>query len=377
VSIYHKKHIKKSVYIKIFNIRSEKIITISKVSRITIFLTAPFAFLLLFKQINYVLEHGYQAYFLASSSEMGINQIISQFETLFRVSVAIYLATYPKVKELRLPLIIYVLYTLLYLGIGDRTNIAVLFMLLIWYFIEHKKRTSQGNWQLPRIKFGNKFKLIVSGVSLLLIFSVWNEVRYSFGTGRSIHVSNGGLSNIVEFIVSQGRSFNTVLKAIKINDTGMLTISEKIIILIQPLVHQIEGMLSTTFNFESLHMIGGYSFNHIPSSADVISIFTNTKLYLSGAGLGSSFIAEGVLIAGIFGVIITSTIVGTIISFASYSSNKNFWLHSFVIFSFIFIMRFPRDLTFGMFAFLIPFAIRAVLIYLICIIIKPNITRRC
>lgn len=363
--LFHQKYQRKQLKFCTYYIIDSSLINIRKVSKVIILITGPFAFYFLFKQIQYVMINGYQAYFLATYSDMGINIITSQLETMFRVAIAIYFATYPSRRELRIPLCMYVIYTLMYLGTGDRTNVAVLFLMLIWYFSEYSKRYS-----IIRLKKKFNLKIVVTGLTLVAIFSIWNQVRYSFGTGRTVNFLDTKNSSIIEFLISQGRSYNTILKAISIDKESIISFSDRFIMLFQPLLHQLEGMSFGIINMGALHKMGGYIFTKIPSSADLLSIYTNSHIYLSGGGLGSSYLAEGVLLGGNIGIIITSSIVALIIAFASYKSKGKFWAHSFVIFSFIFIMRFPRDLTFGMLAFLIPFIIRAALIYFVSYVLS-------
>lgn len=367
---YHFKYIKRESEYK-SNYRIDSILKyVQFVSKIIIIITAPFAFMFMYKQIQYVMTNGYQSYFLTTTKDMGINVIVNQLETLFRVAIAMFFATYPKRKQLRIPLVLYICYTLLYLGVGDRTNLAVLFMMLIWYFSEYKKKYSLGLRNSRRFNLKERLKIIILGVVLLLVFSIWNEIRYGFGTGREFSVSNSNSSMIIDFLSSQGRSYNTVLKALTIDKIGILTISDRLVMLFQPLLHQLEGMSLNIFNWDILHEQGGFMFTKVPSSADLISIFTNSSIYLSGGGLGTSYLAEGILLGGYFGVLITSLIVSAIIIFASYKTKDNYWKRSFVIFSFMYIMRLPRDYTFGILAFFLPFIIRFGLIFFISIILS-------
>jgi len=324
----------------------------------------------MFKQIQYVMTNGYQSYFLTTSKDMGINAIVNQLETLFRVAIAMYFATYPKRKQLRNAIRLYIIYTLLYLGVGDRTNLAVLFMMLIWYFSEYKKKYSLVGKNSRSFNLKVRIKIIILGVVLLFVFSIWNEIRYSFATGIGVSVSNSNISLIIDFLSSQGRSYNTVLKALRINKIGILTINDRLVMLFQPLLHQLEGMSLNIFNLEFPREQGGFMFTKVPSSADLISIFTNASIYSSGGGLGTSYLAEGILLGGYFGVLITSLIVSAIIIFASYNRKDNYWKRSFVIFSFMYIMRLPRDYTLGILAFFLPFIIRFGLILFISTILS-------
>lgn len=354
---------KKTRYISHYKI-DNVLIYVQKISKLIIIITAPFALLVVYKQMQYVLTYGYQTYFLVSSSDMGVSTILSQIETMFRVSMAMYFATYPNRKQLMVPLTIYIIYTIMYLGVGDRTNVAVLFMMLVWYFSEHKKRYPNTRKKLGPVNISGKIKVLIFGALLLFVFSIWNTIRYSFGTGKSLDLASNS-NGIIGFLASQGRSYNTVLKALTIDNESLLSISDRIILFFQPVLSQVEGMSLNLLDWEALRHIAGFSFSKIPSSADLISIFTNSKIYLSGGGLGTSYLAEGVLIAGYFGVLITSVIVAIIIGLASYYSQKSFWTNSFVIFSFVFIMRLPRDFTLGIVGFVLPFMSRAIIIYFV------------
>lgn len=329
----------------------------------------PFAFYVMYIQVSYVITYGYQAYFLRTES-FDYGFIADQMETLYRVVFAIFLATIPDAKKLRVPLFLYIIYVFMYLGTGDRTNVAILFFMLIWYFYERSNMTGSSN--SVKINLKKRILLVVSGMALAFIFSIWNAIRYSFGTGNNL-LNSGDLVNdspgIIEFFMSQGRSFITVMTAESINESQLLTLEYKVYLFFQPIISQLyNSALSIVGLTKDSVSISGYQFSIIPSSADLLSYYANSTVYLGGGGLGSSFIAEGVLMAGTLGVIFTSIIVGITINFLYYNSKQYIWIRAFTCFAFIFLMRFPRDLTLGPLAFAIPFAIRAFAIYLFALV---------
>lgn len=342
---------------------------IQKLSYYLILISFPFAFYAMHQQISYVLTHGYQAYFTREEPFYGF--FVNQMETLYRVAFAIFLATLPSIKKLRMPLLIYIIYTFLYLGTGDRTNVAVLFFMLIWYVAERNYSTHSEH--LLKINFTKRVFIVMGGLALGFIFSVWNAVRYSFGNYALNYVEVANSSpGMLDFFTNQGRSFNTVMVAQSINEARPLTAAQKAYVLLQPVFDQLYRSALNIFDTNGTYSLGGFQFAHIPSSADLLSYYTNPMLYLSGGGLGSSFIAEGVLMGGMLGVILTSIIVATSLNFLHYNSRENFWVRAFTCFAFIFLMRYPRDLTLGPLAFLMPFAIRACVIYIVALLLLKN-----
>lgn len=226
--------------------------------------------------IIYVYNSSFTQYYVGYSDYLKRNTllyIISKIEIMMPISWAIYLGTFPKKRDIRLPLALYFIYLLLSLGTGQRsTSMLGLIFLLVYYLFRDR---DEEVWISKKLMIAGLISL-----PFLALFISFYEMYRKGASLESISLIDGGL----KFLYDQGVTSTIVKKAYIYK--GFIPDQ------IYSLEFMHSGILARLFNIPVYH---GNNVDHAlygGSFAHSLSYITMRNSYLAGMGTGSSYIAE-------------------------------------------------------------------------------------
>lgn len=294
-----------------------KILTIRKIVNILFWLTIPFCFLHAIYRVYLTSTYGY-VYMYANPDAFltGPMALITKFSTMNGVLVVFLLATVPPIASIKKQIAVLFAYYFLLLLCGTRAGMLRFVFLIASYFviIEYTKK----NLNIKRIiKFG-----IVGIIGVILFSSIFIfTVQYRTGNDEFGIDKNP----FVQLISSEGKSWTILINTFEIyKKTDFF---DHIRFYFQPLFNSI------TFQF-ILSRIGlgfvnaqPYTVEYALSAYDYAHYYTfvsNSSLYLSGGGLGTSYLAEAFFLGQHFGILFHSVIIGLFLNKVTKMNTNNF-----------------------------------------------------
>ena len=287
--------------------------------------------------------HNYLAYYTSFQSKLpGIVHTIASF---MKYSLCIYLATLPKKRSAFVMLLIYVLSTVPSLLIGIRNPFVLSLLFSLTYYMLRDFLEQKNVWigKLEKI-------LICVGIPLGIIAMV----VYSFSRmGGSIAIRNP-LSLLANFFYSQGITFDVAV----VGTTYGTELAD-----ICPVNYTFGGIIDYVYRgtigqalFGTLPLTPGNSeFNALNgnSLAHALSYLANRESYLSGTGLGSTFVLETYIDFGYIGVMLFSFILGGLLVLMSQAFGKRILLSTIILYALTNIFFMPRAEATGWLTFVI------------------------
>lgn len=282
----------------------------------------------LYMQGYIVLVRGSMAYTSGYLVNVSIPAIIKVGYYLYSTVVLLYLALKPTPKQMHFVLITFLIIEGgLQIFQGRRALLASTTLFIVWYLVKYYEIESLNIKRLARI--------ITTVVVLLVLLIIVEQTRDSA-------VRSFSLKLLIPFLISTGGSdsviANTIYRVDSFPSSGLAYLIDPLIN--NPIINLFLGKSSSAQGMTYLQQHN--SFSHW------ISYMTESSLYLSGHGMGSSYLAEVWLAFGMLGVFIASILVG----FAVYKLNNvqfnvNIFRSAFVFFMVQNLFTLPRD---GMFS---------------------------
>lgn len=281
-------------------------------SKYFFYFTSVFKLALLLERIKVVGMHGYYETFSTfRSSFPGIFVILGE---IYIVAFFAFLACKPRKSEVRYPLLIFILISILSLFSGTRADFMQNMIILIVYFSIREKEVFEKfvhdskTFLVKSGKWLGKKHLLLIIVSLPVVLIILNGIAYLRG-GQDIHFLSA-FEFILDFFYAQGVSANVIGYTKTLADI----IPDKLYS-IGPILEYIENKIVRQYILGEPEIIGqtverainGYIFSH------TISYLILGDLYLAGVGYGSSFVAELYHDFGYFGIAGGSLIYGMLI----------------------------------------------------------------
>ena len=288
-------------------------------------ITLPCAF---YMQGYIVLVRGSMAYTSGYLINVDVPSVIKIGYYLYSTIVLLYLALKPSKKQMYFVLITYLIIEGgLQMFQGRRALFASTLLFIIWYLVKY--------YEIKKFNFKLLFRVIVVFVVLLVLLIVVEQTRDN-ATGRF------SLRLITRFLISTGGSdsviANTIYRSDSFPASGIAYLIDPF--LNNPIVNVFLGKSSSAQGMTYLQQHN--SFSHW------ISYMTESSLYLSGHGMGSSYLAEVWLAFGMVGVFIASWLIGWVINkLNSVQFNISVFRSAFVFFMVRRLFTLPRD---GMFS---------------------------
>lgn len=263
---------------------------------------------------KYMMNYGYvYLYNHPSVMTTGLNGIITDLSMINNISLTILLSCLPKTKNVKKEFIATFIYGALILLSGARAKLVN----FIFLFVSYQFLTIY-SYENKNINFKKIIKYSLISICLIAILSSVFLNVVSYRSGGSSNTSN---NSVVELITSEGGTWKIVINSFYIYQRT--TTSQHILfysipfiktITLQPFLNKLGIGFLPTNTYTSDYALHSYDY----SSFYAYSI--NPSLYLSGGGLGSSYLAESYMFGKIFGVIFHSFIIGFF--FAKVSSNN-------------------------------------------------------
>lgn len=249
------------------------------------------------------------------------------------VVFALYLATLPDKKNIRLPWIIYVANAVTFGLCGLRYELISALMLIVLYCFL-RNRTDQKKW-ISR-------KMIILGCLILPLVIVLLQFMSSWRGGFA--VSDEIKSNpIVSFLYAIGGSSNLIAyqdmyhSELTTNRATLYSFGYLVNILRNNVIAQFLGIQSLSFTDRTAQALQGYSFDR------AISYYVYTKQYLNGYGAGSCYIAELMCDFSYIGVIFGNVFYGFLLKKLSDISQNHILKNFLVVFMVTLMFRVCRD----------------------------------
>lgn len=281
---------------------------IRKISVAVLLVSSIASFYALFESILNVRQSGYLNSFLNPSVE--IPSGISRLSMFFVPSFAVFLATLPDRKQMKLPMFVYGVYMLASIFTGRRTTFVCEALMITIYFVMRDSLRKKEDRVLKKKTVGWLAVLTVAAMYLLQLFAVIRagveNTSKSFG------------SMLVSFFNSQGASFRVVVQTVKNWDLFDHNVSYLYLFYpFEVFVHN-NAVTSTLFGLSPIVETQNTQFvQSTHNYAHVLTYLVDPARYLSGGGFGTSYVAEAYVAYGIAGVIAVSVMLGLIFRFLS------------------------------------------------------------
>lgn len=220
---------------------------------------------------------------------------------------------------------------------GRRIMVAQTALFIIWYAFTFSKAYKR------EFKYINLVKIIILGIGLMVLFYIVEEMR-----SQGDDSGKGLLGMLKEFITSTGGSDSTIANVIDKGDQFPKSPIEHVF---SPLI---EAFTNNAFFKKILAILGiatpesvGQGLEYLKqtdSFSQWLSYIVNPELYVSGHGMGTSYIAEVLFVSGLGGVVVTGLCLGAIIGRISTVNlqSKNLYLSAIAMFFAYKLTGFPR-----------------------------------
>lgn len=282
---------------------------IRKISVVVLLVSSVASFYTLFEAILNVRRNGYLNSFV-NSSAMQIPSSISRLSMFFVPSFAVFLATLPERRQMKLPLTIYGVYMLASVFTGRRTTFVCEALMLLIYFVLRDNLRKKEERLLKKKTVGWLAVLTAAAMYLLQLFAVIragvSNVSKSFG------------SMIVDFFNSQGASFRVVIQTV--NHWNLFNHNETYLYLFYPFELFVHNNVITRTLFGLTSIVETQNTEFVQSThnyAHSLTYLVDPARYLAGGGFGTSYVAEAYVAYGIVGVVLVSVMLGLIFRFLS------------------------------------------------------------
>jgi oligosaccharide repeat unit polymerase len=284
----------------------------------------------LLDKVNFVSENNYISYYTQYTSS--IPHVVVSFGQMSIISFALFLATMPNKKESRLPIILYLIYTFLSLGYGQRNTFVLNSLFIFIYFIIRNKINPERKKWLEK-----KHVILIMIATPFIIVSLNN---FAFTRENKVVEQTSRRDVITDFFVGQGQSINIIGYGKSLENSfppnKMYTFG--------PLIYYMRNNVITQFIFD----IPKYKSNTVDmalygnSFGQTISYLVIKDNYLAGRGMGSCYIAEVYKDFGYIGIVIINLVYGYFFANINKQLRYNVWLTAFLLISIKYILLSPR-----------------------------------
>lgn len=296
-----------------------------------------FAFAVVLEKAIFVQATGYVDYYTSFNSFLP--EFFFRFESLYEASIFLFLATFPRWKECRIPLLIYFLIGLTSLGYGQRNGFVLNMLFIGVYFSLRHLYQVYGNSEV----WINKKRLLSVAIAIpfLLVF------LYSFGSTRNGDTADeykNPIDNILAFFAQQGGSVRLIGYEKNFSDWGLFPSDAP------PYTF---GYLIDLYQQNALFKAFDVYPTYEPQSADLamkghnfgytITYLYNQDYYYAGMGLGSCYIAEVHHDFGLIGVFLINFLYGLIFAFIYKYAMRNIWVLFICFMTIMSILYAPRS----------------------------------
>jgi oligosaccharide repeat unit polymerase len=308
---------------------------IRQLSELVLFVSSIPFFYTMLKTVLNVLQHGYLSSFTSTTEIPGV---ISRLAMFFVPSFAVFLATLPNKKQMKLPLIVYGVYMLSSLFTGRRTIIVTEGLMLVTYLVLRDTLLPKDKRVIKKrtVAYSGFFGLIAAYL-LQLLALVRSNLNLDRGIGEMM----------VSFIDSQGASFRVVIQAV--NHIALFPVATSYQYLFYPFELFVHNNVATRTVFGLKPIIEVQNSEFVQTThnfAHVLTYMVDPDRYLSGGGFGTSYVAEAYVAYRILGVILVSALIGLIFRFFASMLTRNWVVIAFSLLAIKNFIYLPRSFAF-------------------------------
>lgn len=303
-------------------------------TRITMIIGGAAAFTKLLGKVYYVARNGYLATYTNIGGAFYNNALIDMFDGFYLIGLYGYLACFPSKREVKRPIIVFMIYNILSLFTGVRGELVVGILFIVWYYFKREQ-------VFPDEKnVFNKRRILLMGIFALFLANFLFD--YGFKRVGRANVSGSFFSKLIMFISSQGGSGKLISLSLE-NEEAILQYISRPMILFAPLRNfLINNSLVRIFTGGAI----GQNVNNLfrtGSLSGILTYITNPSSYLAGAGLGTCYISELVLSFGLFGVIVFNLVLGSLFQRIDNIQDERTWAQTTFLFrAFSLLVYIPR-----------------------------------
>lgn len=314
-----------------------RFINIRLISKIIMIIGGIAAFTKVCTRVLFVMQNGYVATYLATGDALFQNPLIDLFDRFYYVGLFGYLATYPKVKCIVAPLILFGIYSFLSLLTGVRGELVVNVFFITWYCMKrdiflYKAKTI----------FTKKRMVALSFIVTFLIIPFFFDYGYS-RTGWKVK-NIGHIDKIIGFFNAQGYSGRLVALGLQ-NQEEIFEYTSAPMIICAPIRNFIVN--NSLIRMFTGVMLGQNSANisSVGLFGNVITFVTKPSVYFNGGGLGTSFVSELAVSYGAVGIIIFCILLGKLLCYLDQIDIQRWELNVWLMDAFRVIVFLPRGST--------------------------------
>lgn len=309
---------------------SPRIKFVRRCAKIAMWMSFPFALLVILEKVRYVMVNGYAGMLLEQESNLPTIVII--LSALFEYMVYLFLATLPSKQESRIVIILYLFFAFSNIIGGDRGECVLsVFVVIFYFFLRNRLYTGNSKW------IGRKgiWSLVLAApLAMILLFSI----AYLRDSKEFDHDSAGLL--VGGFFYQQGASLNVVASAYE-NEKNL---PKGKLYSIGPIIDYIKiNYLSRIVFGTKPYELGSHDLATKGNSLDsAITFLEAPEFYANGGGMGSSFVAEAYHDFGYIGIILYSLLYGFVLASIPKWNSRNVWLSVVALVFLKYIMYAPR-----------------------------------
>ena len=301
-----------------------------KWAKILMWISFPFALLVVLEKIRYVLTFGYAGMLVEQESHLP--SIVIIFSVLFEYMVYLFLATLPTKRESALVVAIYVFFSLFNLIGGDRGEcVMALFVTIYYYFLRNRLHRGDAVWIGRKGTWG---LVLAAPMAAILLFSI-AFLRDS----KDMNENETGLL-VGGFFYQQSASMNVIACAYEDDDQ----LPKGKLYSIGPIIDYFRiNYISRLLLGVKPYPTGSSDLATKGNSLDsAITYLEAPQFYESGGGMGSSFVAEAFHDFGYIGIVLYSLLYGFVLASIPKWNSKNIWLSVVALVFLKYIMYAPR-----------------------------------
>lgn len=253
---------------------------IKKISKVLYYILYVFLIYTVISKIIYVFQHGYPALYLNKTAN--VNVIIRKSGSLAPYFYFFFLSTMPSKQEVKKPMILWFAYLFSTLLIGARFSFVIGIITMFTYIV---MRNFIGNNKEKWITKKHVIILIILGLLFLAFFSIYKDIRFEN------EIKSKDLSRLItDFFYEQGVNINNNKRIFQFKDSipkdKIYSFNSLISFWDRNIGSRLMGAEVTSGNSLSR----AYTEN---SLGDMLAVLVlGEEKYLSGFGVGSSYIAE-------------------------------------------------------------------------------------
>ncbi len=262
-----------------------------KIGTTLFFIGLPGAIIKSLIKLKYVFSHGYLALFSDNTAPLSYPFWTNISSLLFLIGFIFILASLPSKRKTLIIISIFMSIVILKLLGGTRGGAMVIFLFVVWYY-----------YRFVSTKDIKVFLAIAVGSGLIIL----SQFIGFFRSGIAYNINNFS-DTLIEFFSNMGTSLSVLSAMIHYKD--------------EFINNGIPYIFNPFLTFFAPPSQGIERIENVPSLADQLSYFVAPERYLSGEGVGTSFLGElydlgslgfilGNLLLGIF-IIFFSKIVGS------------------------------------------------------------------